>query len=152
LAYGRIINMAALGGLIVYIFYAILILTGIVFLRLALIEKKPRKRRSYTIIGIVSICLLFLHIYYLKLNHRESELEYAGTYVLTRYPKCNSCILVLNGNNTYEVVNVNTIVENGNWHYESGGDYWIVYIGDNREQLGSGKYDYEHYKKKFYNR
>jgi hypothetical protein len=138
--------MAALGELIVYAFYAILILVAIVFLRLALIEKKTPTRLRYTMIGVVSICFLFLHIYDLKLNHRESELEYVGTYVLTQYPKCNSCVLILNGNNTYEVVNGNNVMENGNWHYESGGDYWIVYIGDNGEQLSSGKYDY--YKKK----
>jgi hypothetical protein len=44
-------------------------------------------------------------------------------------------------NNTYEVRKDTTVFEEGQWHFESGSDYWITYIGENG-QLGSGKYIY----------
>jgi hypothetical protein len=74
-------------------------------------------------------------------NNKAAEAKYVGTYILTSYPNCANCSLHLQLNNYYEVIQGKTVRERGSWHYESGGDYWIVYINKD-DQLGSGRYAY----------
>src|SRR5687767_14915479 len=119
--------MAALGTLIIYGLYALLIIAAVLLTRLAFIAKFGRRKFLYIFLAIASFALLIFLVINQQLNHRKSELEYVGTYYLTSYPNCQSCKLILKENNSYQVISAKTIIEEGNWHYESGGDYFIVY-------------------------
>ena len=57
---------------------------------------------------------------------------------MTTYRNCDSCYLELKENMTCIVVNKGKIIEQSNWHYEVGGDYWITYLDNDKHQLGSG--------------
>ena len=96
----------------------------------------------------MAIIPLTLFAYNQYSNHREAELKYVGTYYLTDYPDCESCVLILNKNNSYSVANQENEFEHGNWKYRSGGDYWIVDIGEYR-QLGTGNYRYNYSENNF---
>jgi hypothetical protein len=74
-------------------------------------------------------------------NHKNAEAEYVGIYTLTSYPNCAACRLYIEPDNYYEVRESRTVKERGEWRYESGGDYWIVYVNED-EQLGVGNYSY----------
>lgn len=81
--------------------------------------------------------------------YQQSQLNHVGFYYLIQYPNCDSCILELKEDMTYEIRNKGRIIEKSNWHYESGGDYWITWLDNDKKQLGSGDYAYEHYKLKY---
>jgi hypothetical protein len=82
-------------------------------------------------------------------NYKNNQLDQVGIYYLTNYPNCDSCYIELNENMTYKIINKGQKVKNGDWHYESGGDYWITYLNGERDQLGSGTYSYTNYKLKY---
>ena len=131
--------MWAIGELIVLVIYVILSIPPIlIVIRLKRKKTFPVKKLTYLVIAIIP---LFLFSYSQYTNHRNAELQYVGVYYLTDYPNCISCVLNLNANNSYKVVFDQEIIEQGKWKYSSGGDYWIVDIGEHG-QLGSGKYRY----------
>lgn len=40
----------------------------------------------------------------------------------------------------FEILKQNEIVEKGNWHFEIRGDYLIVYMNNEKDQLGYGRF------------
>lgn len=101
---------------------------------------------------MVSVFFVFLIVRFNaceKEDQKKSQLEHVGIYYLTNYPNCEHCILVLNEDQTCQVTSNDSILEKSNWHFESGGDYWITYIGTDGRQLGSGIYTYKRYKLKY---
>ncbi|WP_298757108.1 hypothetical protein [uncultured Psychroserpens sp.] len=137
--------MSALGELIIFGIYGILIIP--IILTFIVFTKRKKKWSGFIYILISSIPLM-LFSYSQYQNNRESELLYVGTYYLTDYYECKSCIIKLKEDNTYSVINNDHEIESGKWNYRSGGDYWIVDLGD-YGQLGSGKFKYTKYKNGF---
>ena len=134
--------MSAISELIMYFIYAVLLIASISFLVLAWLSSSNKLKVFYSIIGLISIALFVTIL--LSNNHqfRKSELEYVGTYDLDKYPNCKNCTLELKEDNTFVVLNYNLTVEKGDWHYEAGGDYFIVYLNGNKYQLNSGRFSY----------
>jgi hypothetical protein len=91
--------------------------------------------------AILWACLIGGVSYRQQAVQRAAEKEYIGAYPLTHYPQCPACVLYLQADNQYEVRQGSHIRERGPWRYESGADYWIVYLND-KVQLASGKYRY----------
>jgi len=141
--------MNGLGELIVIVIYLILGISAVLCLLKIIISKKNVVKLFYAGGLILSVYLFISFLTNNIKNHRQSELEYVRTYYLSDYPNCDSCELILKDNNAYTVINDAKILESGNWHYESGGDYWIVYLNDQEEQLGSGRFKYETHKNGF---
>jgi hypothetical protein len=130
--------MSAIGELVVWIIYAILCIPP---LRALFILRKNKFNKNGAIYLVVASIPLALFAYSQYSNHRKAELEYVGIYYLTEYPNCDSCVLHLNRDNSYSVTLNGNELEHGNWKYRSGGDYWIVDIGEHG-QLGTEKYTY----------
>ena len=140
--------MSALSELIPYGIYIFLALFCLGFLILTFTSPKPT--RPWTFIG--SACFAFLFFKFKsceKEQYRQNQLDHVGIYWLTEYPNCNSCYLELKEDMTYVIVNKAKIVETSNWHYEMGGDYFITFLNNDRDQLGSGAYAYRDYKLKY---
>ncbi|MEY8848593.1 hypothetical protein AB9K26_07245 [Psychroserpens sp. XS_ASV72] len=139
--------MSALGELFVVLIYVILTIPIIIMIGLILVKRKKIKTKYFIYLLVSSIPLIFFS-YSQYNNHRQAELRYVGTYNLTDYPNCKTCILKLKKNNTYSVLKRNVEIEKGDWNFRSGGDYWIVDIGK-FGQLGTGKYKYSKSKNNF---
>ena len=131
--------MNALGALsifIVYIFLGFLLIMGIY-------QGLKTKNQITESIKMMLLAALPLIIWtsYRYYSHRAAQPNYVGKYLLTEYPKCASCILELRGDNFYQVIENERVIEEGEWSYDSGGDYWIVEIGEHG-QLGTGDFKY----------
>jgi hypothetical protein len=100
------------------------------------------EKKKFGIRAILWSVLLVGLIWRQQYLFKVAEDEYIGTYPLTNYPSCPTCVLYLQPDNHYEVRQDATVKEEGPWRYEAGGDYWIVYINE-MGQLGSGKYEYD---------
>ena len=139
--------MSALRELFVY---AILILLGLIalFFLIQTFKVKPRFRPIMLISSFVFCYLCFSYKSCLTDSYANSQKRQVGLYFLTNYPNCDNCILELKEDLTYTVKQNEKILETSNWHYESGGDYWITYLDNDRHQLGSGDYRYKKYKLK----
>ena len=133
--------MAALGELIIFLIYALLTIFVLVALGKLIWPRKENNRKWAFFWLIIALIPLTLFSYSQYINHRTSELEEVGVYHLTQYPNCESCLLELKEDNSYSVSKADKIIENGKWHNESGGDYWITYIGESG-QLGNDIYRY----------
>jgi hypothetical protein len=131
--------MAAIGELLVYILQGILILLALLGIW-RLYKANSSRKRVFAIAQVIFASGLLLRGFYL---HKKEENEYIGTYVLTAYPDCITCVLSLNPGNQYEVRQGGLVKEEGSWHHKSGGDYWAVEIGEDG-QLGSGRFDYDY--------
>ena len=137
--------MWALGELFVYIIYFLLGLASIAFLIVAITTRRQHKLRA----GIMAVISGFLLIGFNTCrnnNYAANQLTQVGLYYLSTYPHCDSCILELKENQTYEVTSRGKIIEQSNWHYEVGGDYLIVYLDNNKHQLGYGDYKFDKFK------
>lgn len=135
--------MSGLGELLVFMLYALLGSSAIICILMIIASNSKLLKLLYFIGFIAGAALFFLYYNYKSNSHRASELEYVGTYYLTDFPNCNSCKVVLKADNTYEVRKEAYVIETGDWHYESGGDYWIVYMNNKDDQLGSGRFAYK---------
>ncbi len=141
-------GLSALSELFVYLIYFILGLGSIIFFGLTITTK--RKNKVWTgLVGLFFVFLIFKYYSYETNLYKKNQLTQVGFYYLTNYPNCNSCILELKENQTYEVRNQGKIVEQSNWHYKVGGDYFILYLDNDNHQLGSGDYIYKKYKLKY---
>jgi len=141
--------MWALGELFVYIIYFLLGLACIAFLTVAITTKRRHKLRN----GITGILCGFLLIGFntcRSKNYAANQLTQVWLYYLSTYPHCDSCILELKENQTYVVTNRGKIIEQSNWHYEVGGDYLIVYLDNDKHQLGYGDYRFDTFKLTYY--
>lgn len=141
--------MWAIGELIIYTIYFFTGLSCLVFLILALTAKKRCFRIWTALTGLFFGFLLLCFKWQQNSIYKQNQLNQVGIYYLTNYPNCDSCHIELNENMTYKVAHKSQIFENGDWHYESGGDYWITYLNGTKYQLGNGKYAYRDYKLKY---
>ena len=134
--------MFGLGELVILLIYLILCIPPLLIIALLVLREKEflTKGLIYLTLALLPI-ILFSHHQYAK--HREAELKYVGTYYLSEFPNCDSCILHLKDNNSYSVTTQEHEIENGAWEYCSGSDYFIVYIGE-YGQLGGGDYKYSY--------
>ena len=126
--------------------YAILILSCLIFLYLTFFSKTKRFKWVFGILSFIAAIGFFLFTANQKRLKRISDLSNVGTYDLIKYPNYNSCKLILNEDYTFEVTNGKSILEKGDWNYDVGCDFWIVYLNKERDQLGSGIYEYGSYK------
>ncbi len=140
--------MFALGEVIIYFIYFILGLPCIIFLILTITSKKSSKEWNF----LSSLMFGSLFFYFKSCqdeSYKRDQLSVVGVYYLDNYPNCDSCYLELKENMKYIIVNKGEIIEQSNWHFEAGGDYFILYLDNDRNQLGSGKYSYQHYQLKY---
>ena len=131
-------SSGAMAELLIYLIFLILAFGAI---KLALIYIKKRKI-IHLIISIILVSVFFFFLWCIKEGQREQQLEYVGSYHLKHYPNCKYCILTLKEGNTYEVKNGSKILEVGDWHYDSGGDAFIVYMNKDKDRLGDGRFEY----------
>lgn len=131
--------MWAIGELIILIIYVILGIPPL--LVITRLKKAGQVSGGKIICLVLALVPISLFGYSQYINHRNAELEYVGVYHLTDYPSYDSCSLSLKANHSYTVNFAEKVLEQGKWKYSSGGDYWIVYIGESG-QLGFGKYKY----------
>ncbi|HKC67609.1 MAG TPA: hypothetical protein VKG26_05225 [Bacteroidia bacterium] len=141
--------MSAIGELIIYFIYFILGLTCLIFFISTLLLSKKRAKIWTGLATLVFGFLLFSFKSCQSSHYKKNQLEHVGLYYLTSYPNCDSCIIELKENQTYQVSKRGQIIEQSNWHYEVGGDYWIVYLDNDNYQLGCGKFAYQVYKLKY---
>jgi len=134
--------MAALGELLLVIVYTILSIPFLILLVQFIRKRKQKNKKKRLLWMLISLAPLILYGYWQYSGHRQLELENVGKYKLTNYPNCDSCILELKPDNHYYIFDKEKIIEKGKWGYRSGGDYWIVDIGENG-QLGAGNYNYQ---------
>lgn len=136
-------NVAVFAELIMLIVYACLIVAGTLFGAKAFRAKTNFARTAWAT-GSVIFFAFFSWMVVSKTNaKRNAELERAGTYHLTAYPNCNSCKAVLHEDNTYDIITRDSILAKGNWHFAMGGDYLIIYLNGEKNQMGNGDYQYD---------
>ena len=141
-------GFSSLSELFVYIIYFSLSFICSIFLYWTF--KTNQKNKIWTGIAVLFfVFLIFKFKSYLADSYKESQRSHVGLYYLTNYPNCDSCILELKENKSYEIKKQGTIIEYSDWNYEVGGDYFILYLDSNKHQLGSGDYSYEKYKLKY---
>jgi hypothetical protein len=131
--------MFAIGELLVYVLQGGLILLTLLGIRRWHRADSSRKK----VLAMAQVFLasgLLIRGFYLQ---KKEENEYIGTYLLTDYPECPTCVLYLQPANHYEVRQGRYVKEQGPWHFESGSDYWAVEIGEGG-QLGSGRFNYDY--------
>ena len=63
-------------------------------------------------------------------NYNIGRIENVGEYLLDTFPNCETCILELHKELTYEVLSSGGVLEEGNWDHREGQDYWIVELGE----------------------
>lgn len=133
--------------LLLCLVYAVPVVLAVLGLRNLLASKKRQKPAK----GVIQLVFAISLLSYFLINHHRSkrrEVEaQLGTYELEQYPGCHPCSLELQENNIFVVKSNNVIKEIGQWHYESGQDYWITYLNEH-DQLGFGSYKYTSYKLK----
>jgi len=136
-------SSGALGQLLLYLFYGMLLFPGLTLLILSFVFKK----RSALIVGCILVLTVLFHMAWRYEGERRSGLIYVGEYLLTDYPNCDSCILILTKDNCYKVLNKKITIETGDWHYDDCCDAFIVYMNNKGDQLGSGKFLYKELRK-----
>ena len=129
--------MAGLGELIILLIQWGLGLLAFVFLFLVF-KVKPKEKVWMLAGSLFSYFLFFSFRSHLNDLYLDNQRDQVGIYYLTNYPDCDNCILELKEDHTYEVRDDYKILEQSDWHYESGGDYWITYLDNDNHQLGSG--------------
>jgi len=135
--------MSALGELLIYIIYGALVLFFLSRLSLAIFHKRKKSKNVYGVLALISVVSLLYFSRVQKKNRRANEEANVGKYHLSNYPNCPSCNVILKEDNTFEIVDSMKVLEKGDWSYESGGDFWIVYLDKRKDQLGSGIYKYD---------
>ncbi|MDF7814483.1 hypothetical protein [Hymenobacter sp. YC55] len=137
--------MAALGIAIVYFIYAVLGSYMLYWIARFFEAATFAAKRGCLIRSSIGAILFTCFAGNNYRNQQSAETGKVGVYQLSAYPGCSSCLLELKPDNYYEVRQGQMIKERGPWRYESGGDYWIVYLNKD-DQLGTGKYHYQNYR------
>jgi hypothetical protein len=140
--------MNGVGELLIFIIYLFLGLTSVVLFVQAFYEYKSVKPRFLAYSASFFILFCWFKTCRNK-RYQEAQIEHVGIYYLTNYPNCDSCYVELKEDMTYNLVRKDTVIKTGDWHFESGGDYWILYMDKERYQLGSGDFEYKKYKLKY---
>jgi hypothetical protein len=140
--------MNGVGELLIFIINLFLGLTSLMLFVQAFTKYKTIKPRilSYSAIFFILFCMLKSCR---DKGYHNAQLEQVGIYYLTNYPNCDSCYVELKEDMTYDLVRKDTVIKTSDWHFESGGDYWILYLDKDRYQLGSGDFEYKKYKLKY---
>ncbi len=133
-------NSSAFTELFIYFIYFALGFGAIIYLLAFLFVEK--KKIIHLLVSIISGVLFILYFKSMKDGYKKQQLEYVGSYHLKHYPNCKYCTLTLKEGNTYEVKDSSKILEVGDWHYETGGDAFIVYMNKDEDRLGVGRFDY----------
>lgn len=141
-------GISALSELLVYMLYIVLGLACLLFFGIAITGKGKNKIWA-GIAGLLFIYLIFQYKSYLSDSYKKSQLSQVGFYYLSNYPNCDTCVLELKENQTYEIKKNGLIIEQSNWQYNIGGDYFILYLDNKKHQLGSGDYTYGKYVLKY---
>jgi hypothetical protein len=134
--------MAALGVVFVWFIYLVLGLSTLRGIHRWANSIATRTKSWAIAQAMVSGTVLVLLVSFHYSDRQRTEEEYVGTYSLSAYPHCPTCVLQLRPDRRFEIRQGSIVKEQGRWHYESGGDYFIVYINEN-EQLGHGNYAYD---------
>ena len=134
--------MSAISELLGFAMYFFLIIGSITFLVSAWLSKVKYKQTVYIILGILCLVVSIAWFVSSKITFHKWELEHVGIYYLDDYPNCLSCELELKTDKTFIVSEGKKILEKGDWHFEIGGDYFIIYLNGEDDQLGSGKFKY----------
>ncbi|MBO0358281.1 hypothetical protein J0X19_10030 [Hymenobacter sp. BT186] len=133
--------MAALGTAFIYFIYSVLSGYTLYWL-IQWLKPNSTVRRGGAIIRLLAgVALLAGFAGKMHYNYESGKAEHIGTYSLTSYPNCSDCTIHLYPNDKYEVRQGQQIKEHGPWRYETGDDYWIVYLNED-DQLGVGQYSY----------
>ena len=126
--------MHGLAEIVELFIYVVLCIPPAFVLLLITMREKGFWKRGIGYLFIAAIPLLFFgYSDYSKQNSEEHK--YIGSYSLTHYPNCPSCVLKLNMNNSFVITDLGTLIKEGEWQYESGQDYSFVVVGD-MGQLG----------------
>src|SRR3569833_2611328 len=135
--------MSALGELLILVAYVVLIVTGFILAVKIFTAKKAFAKICFAAGSVFFFMFVLWLIVGTRTARRAAELERAGTYHLTSYPNCNSCKAVLLEDNTYIILNRDSVLAKGDWHFEMGGDYLIIYLNGENDQMGNGDYQYD---------
>ena len=131
-----------MGVLFVNFLYLIVFVTSLYCIYLAVYARKKSSKILFVLGAAVGFGLLLTAFILTQQKHRKLEVLYVGKYMLTEYPNCSPCILMLDANSTYKVVEKGAVKEEGEWHLETGDDYFILYLDHKNHRLGSGKFAY----------
>lgn len=134
--------MAAIGIFMVYFTYVFLSIMALVFSFIALRKSKFLSKLLFILLEFMFVGILMIFSVSQRANQRYWEKKYVGNYHLYNYPDCANCVLYLYEDNTFEVKDSIIVREKGEWRYEFGADYFIVYMNEDQDQLGSGKFKY----------
>ena len=133
--------MAALGEVFILFIYISLGAFNVFFLVFIFVWRKALK--PFAVLGCVMYAYLFFSFKSCQDNiYKNQQRSRVGIYYLTNYPNCPSCVLELKEDNTYRVTSEEKQLEQGDWHYEVGGDYFIVYMNNDTDQLDHGRFEY----------
>ena len=138
--------MSSFGELLGTIIFWVIVGGGLLSLILAFILKGSLRKTISVIICLLCVILILVITNNRKTDYNKSQLGHVGTYYLTSYPNCDSCVAVLKNDHTYDIKKNNMILESGNWNFESGSDYLIVYLNNNKDQLGYGRFQFDRFK------
>jgi hypothetical protein len=126
-----------------FIYVVLSIPPAYILLLMTMREKGFWKRGiGYLLIAVLPLILFSYHDYS---KQNSEEHKYLGSYSLTHYPNCPSCVLKLNKNNSYVITDSGLVVHEGQWEYESGQDYSFVVVGD-KGQLGLNHLKYDEFR------
>ena len=131
-----------MGVFLVNALYIVVFLASLYAVYRALSVRRKLVKALLILGSIIGFGLLSIAFILTQRKHRRIEVNYVGRYTLKDYPDCKKCLLNLNSNNEYQVLNNGVIEERGDWHLESGDDYFIVFLDHNNHRLGSGKFAY----------
>ena len=134
--------MSAISELFGFAIYFFLIIGSVTFFVSAWLSRAKSKRTIYTILAILFLVISIVSFVSSKMAFHKWESEHVGVYYLNEYPNCIDCELELKANKTFIVSEGKKILEKGDWHFEVGGDYFIVYLNGEDDQLGSGRFKY----------
>jgi hypothetical protein len=122
--------------------YLVLLSLPLVFFFILLAKGKKYYKKGIAYFVVASIPL-FVKISHDYTEYKESTYRHPGKYILTTYPNCDSCVLLLNEDKTYVILKDTLQIEHGNWSYKNG-DQAIVKLKTDG-QLGIGNYSYDTY-------
>ena len=126
--------------LVIIVFYLLVAFFALRFLWISYEYRSSKKKYPYLAFAMAFLAFVIWYPYQSRIRKVKADMENVGAYTLTKYPNCKSCVAVLKSNMTYTVLDKKNVIEVGDWHYEVGQDYWIVYLNGKHDQLGSGKY------------
>lgn len=143
--------MVAFSILFVLFVYAIVIVSAIFCVWKATKSNQVSNRIIYSIGAVLCVCLLGLLIFNKKHPCEECDHQWIGTYYLTKYPDCDSCVAILKEDHTFTILsnkksNLYRVLEKGNWHFVQEYDFLGLYMDkEEQEMLGYNRFTYSYH-------